>query len=178
MSNCCKCTSHDSVFSSSSSPFVLVFYCYLIFFSFHCFLSLAPSVTDPLLTDDEIQVSSIDDQIKKYEEFFSRLSPLVGELNDPADTVNKIIGTPLSLQFFLICITLTMILSGDEFQNFSRFNFINETHKQCDMLEASINTLKEELEQSKKASDTGGDKIRKKLLEGLQVCSERAEELQ
>eukprot|EP00026_Physarum_polycephalum_P002978 Phypoly_transcript_02987.p1 GENE.Phypoly_transcript_02987~~Phypoly_transcript_02987.p1 ORF type:complete len:614 (+),score=97.37 Phypoly_transcript_02987:98-1939(+) len=117
--------------------------------------STAPSVVEQLLPDDDIPVLSIDDQIKKFEDFFARLSPLVGDLTDPVEIVDKIIG--------------------NEFQNFSRFNFINETHKQCDMLEASIHTLKEELEQSKKASDTGGDKIRKKLLEGLQQQLEDTE---
>lgn len=112
--------------------------------------NLAPSVAETLPADDEFQVPTIDDQIKRYEDFFARLSPFVGELSDSNDVVNKI--------------------TGDEFQNFSRFNFINETYKQCDMLEAAIATLRTEAEQSKKASDTGGDKIRKKLLEGLQAC--------
>lgn len=59
--------------------------------------------------------------------------------------------------------------TGDEFHNFSRFNFINETNKEAEKLEAEIKSLKLEVEKCKMADDTGGDKIRKKLTEGLQV---------
>lgn len=64
---------------------------------------------------------------------------------------------------------------GDEFQNFSRFNFINETNKEAEKLEEEIKQLKVEVERCKKSEDTGGDKIRKKLLEGLQQQLEDTE---
>jgi hypothetical protein len=74
------------------------------------------------------------------------------------------------------CIYLFIFFIGDEFQNFSRFNFINETNKEAEKLETEIKLLKLEVDKCKKAEDTGGDKIRKKLLEGLQVLRGEVED--
>lgn len=42
------------------------------------------------IADDQGMPASLDDHIKKFDDFFEKVSPLAGDLSEPSEIVNKI----------------------------------------------------------------------------------------